>query len=717
MQLVKRSLIPTAFFALLPFTLGAQQGIAPGIPAPAIRTSVDEVVLDLVVRDKKGKPITDLRQEEITVTDAGAKQNILGFRLVQGSEAISKTGTTKLDPLRQVRLVILAFEPLGEADQRRTARTAALDLIRGEQGTNVFYSVVAINTRLLILQPFTTDKTALASAIEKATSGSSASKLVSESNTILDELRRQMGGDGLNGSTDSSTQIAAANQVANQQPGPGQDVTRAVLVRVMLDMLRMDAAAVSSGTRLTLASLKGLVQGLQTMPGRKAVLYFTAGMYLPSELTVMFDNLKGMANRGNVTFYAVDTRGVQTGAQNAGAAAQLRGAATASGTTVNRTGGAVGKDEILASDNAENSGRSNTQLSIRELAEDTGGFLIGDSNDLRGPLRKVNEEISSYYEVTFNPGIQSYDGAFRKLTVTSSRKDLSIHARAGYFALPPEARASGMEAFEIPLLKAISDGKPADDVKYRAGVILLQPRAEGTEVSLLLEVPLRELKAKPQEGKTTLEVHCSLGGLLKDSRGEVVQKITRDRSLMVTPDQAKLGNFVEKMQVVVPPGEYTFETAVIDRESDRTAVQKTYVTVPAKAAGVGISSRVVVRSYTPNVKGLDPAEPFRFEGGTIMPTLNSSVVQVEGAALRLFFIVYQDPAIKAKPAVQIEFLQDGKSLANVPLQVPAADDTGRIPNVMTIAATAIPPGTYQVQATVTQGDSKSATRTEVRIEK
>jgi hypothetical protein len=49
-------------------------------------------------------------------------------------------------------------------------------------------------------------------------------------------------------------------------------------------------------------------------------------------------------------------------------------------------------------DNAENSYRANTQLA-------TGGFLIGDS-DLRGPLGHVNEEISSYYEVTFNPNIQ-----------------------------------------------------------------------------------------------------------------------------------------------------------------------------------------------------------------------------------------------------------------------------------------------------------------------
>src|SRR5580693_4871342 len=78
-----------------------------------VKTNVDEVLLDLIVRDKKGKPITDLKPGEITVTDNGAKQTIVSFRLVRGSEAISATGaSTPLDPLRQMRLVTLAFEPL-----------------------------------------------------------------------------------------------------------------------------------------------------------------------------------------------------------------------------------------------------------------------------------------------------------------------------------------------------------------------------------------------------------------------------------------------------------------------------------------------------------------------------------------------------------------------------------------------------------------------------
>jgi VWFA-related protein len=710
-----------AVFAGLPPS--AQIAPAAGPQSATVKaTTVEEVLLDITARDKKGKPITDIKPDELTVTDNGAKQILTSFRLVHGSEAISGTGaTTKLDPLQQLRLVTLAFEPLGEIDQRKMARSAAVDLIKGEQGTNVFYSVVTINTRLLVVQQFTKDKEALTKAIEHATSGYAGDKLMSESDSIQAELRRQLGGQTVAGADQPTTLLAAATQTASQntfagRPPADTDFTKPILARVMLDMLRMDAGVAAQGARLSIFALKALVQGLQAMPGRKSVLYFSSGMYETPELDVPFHNLMSLANRGNVTFYSVDTRGVLTAGQNVGATKELFGATAASATTVARTEGAVTKDEVLAMDQAETSGRKNEQLALRNLAEATGGFLIGDSNDLRGPLRKVNEEISSYYEVTFNPHIQNYDGSFRKLAVVTDRKDLVIHARNGYFALPPEARALGLENYELPLLRAISDGKVSGDVVFRSGAVLLQPRNEGTDLSVLVEVPLHGLQVKADTAKKTLNVHFSLAALVKDTKGEVVQKLGRDRSFQVTADQVKMGNFVDKMMLVMPPGKYTLESAVMDRESSRIGMERSEFTIAAKRKGVGISSLTAVRSYTPNAKGLDPNEPFQFQGGSITPTLDTSVPRVQDSALRLFFTVYQDRLIAAKPTVEVEFLQNGQSLTKVPLPLPDADAQGRIPYVMTIPAAAIPPGDYEVRATAKQGETASDSKLGVKIE-
>ncbi len=678
---------------------------------PTVKANVDEVVLDLVVRDKKGKPITDLKQDELTVSDNGARQTLKSFRLVRGSEAISQTGAaTKLDPLRQLRLVTLAYESLGDAAQRKSAREAGIDLIKGDQGTNVFYSVVALNTRLLVLQPFTNDKALLTAAIEKATAGTGAPKLISESEAIQSELKRLVSTNGATGSQQDANLLSSANALANTAPGRSGDNTAPILARVMLDMLRLDAGAASQGTRLSLAALRALVQGLITMPGRKSVLYFTAGMVVPAELDVMFNNLVSLANRSNVTFYSVDTRGVMTASQNSEATKELNMAAGASANAVTRTDGGASKSEAMALDNAENSGRANNQLRIRDLAESTGGFLIGESNDLKGPLRKVNEEISSYYEVTYNPGIQNYDGSFRKLAVTSSRKDLVIHARLGYFALPPEAVATGLQSFEMPLLKAISEGKVSDEIEFSASGVLLQPKADTTDVALVIELPLHALTPK------SLGVHCTLAVLVKDARGEVVEKLTRDRSYTVSAEQLKMGNLVEKSTISLAPGEYTLDSAVMDMESGKIAMHHGALTVPAKSAGVGLSGLTGVRSYVPNAKNLDPNEPFQFQGGLITPTLNTAVKRMEGAALRLFFTVYPDGANKAKPGVEIEILLAGKVLTKVPLPLPDADAKGRIPYVMTIPASAIPPGTYEIRATAKQGGTSAQAKTQVKIE-
>jgi hypothetical protein len=450
------------------------------------------------------------------------------------------------------------------------------------------------------------------------------------------------------------------------------------------------------------------------MPGRKSVLYFTAGMYLTPELDAIFRNLTSMANRANVTFYAVDTRGVMTFAQNAGATDQLGRANAASSTSTLQEGNAT-QAEMRSSDDAETSSRANKQLPIRNLAEATGGFLLGESNDLRTPLRHVNEEIASYYELTYDPHIDNYDGSFHKLKLDSDRKNLVLQARNGYFALPPEARAAGLEAFELPLLKAISEARVLHDVEFRAGAVLQQPRSDGRDLSVLVEVPLHGLQAKPDAAG--FNVHFSVAALAKDAKGEVAgSKLTRDRSVHVTADQLKMGNFVDKMAIELPPGKYTLETAVMDRESGNMGTGHSEFSVAPTAKGVGISSLTSVRSYTPNVKGLDPNEPFQFQGGSITPTLNNSVPRAENSNLRLFFVVYRDPAISAKPTVEIEFLLNGVSLTKVPMQLPDADAQGRIPYVLTIPAASIPPGVYQVRASARQGDTESVTQTDVKIE-
>src|SRR5271156_1965898 len=102
---------------------------------PAIQTSGEEVLLDVVVRDKKGHAVTNLDQRLFTVVDEGVPRQISSFRLVKGTEAVSQANGTatseKLDPIRQIRLITLIFDRLSQGERSAT-RQAAMDLLKTE---------------------------------------------------------------------------------------------------------------------------------------------------------------------------------------------------------------------------------------------------------------------------------------------------------------------------------------------------------------------------------------------------------------------------------------------------------------------------------------------------------------------------------------------------------------------------------------------------------
>lgn len=701
---------------LIPTLLPAQQAPAPQTqPATTFKAGVEEVVLDVIVRDKKGKPIKDLSAADFKVSDNGVEQKILGMRIVEGAEAIEKGAKVPLDAMRQIRLVTLTFEQLGDTE-RQNARRAALDLIK-DQAQNVFYSVVAITNQLNVLQPFTTDRNKLKAAIELATGGKYLT-FPGETNRIKKDLKEIAAG--------AAVQTPAA---AAPAPGPGTDTAaagaaigaQAIAKRtaeIMLEMLQFDSTySRNESTRLSIFALLSLVRGQYSMPGRKSILYFTAGMSIPTNLDEPFRNIMSAANRGNISFYSLDTRGV--GVDDASGARDALNRATsniAKDTTADD--GAVSKDQIRAFDDAETAGRSNSQASIRDLAESTGGFFISNSNDLRPDLKKISEEVNSYYEVFYNPGIESYDGKFRRTRVETSRKDLVIHARNGYFALPLDVRGPAVLPYEFALLKALDTNPAPADLPFRSGALRLQSGKDTATALMLVEVPMSGVKFTEDAAANTFKMRVSLVSLVKDAKGEVVKKITNDLprsgALALVP-QAKAGNFIYKEQVQLVPGSYTVETAVIDHEAGKIGVNKSPLVIDALPTGVGISNLGLVRNYQPGAKDLDPAEPLQFQGGRITLTLSGQVIAAPGVQLSTFFIVQPDPAIKTPPTAKVEVLVEGSPIAALDLPLPPADALGRIPYVMSIPAQNMPAATYEIHMIVTQGTSKAEDRMKVQV--
>ena len=79
--------------------------------------------------------------------------------------------------------------------------------------------------------------------------------------------------------------------------------------------------------------------------------------------------------------------------------------------------------------------RLDRQGGLARLAEDTGGFLVRDTNDLGSAFRRIEEDNRFHYMLTYSPSNENFDGKFRTINVKVKRDGAQVFARKGYFAV------------------------------------------------------------------------------------------------------------------------------------------------------------------------------------------------------------------------------------------------------------------------------------------
>src|SRR5579864_5310517 len=292
---------------LLMFVTGAiATGLVAQTPAPeqsaegqkqAFKANAEETVLDVVVRDKKGRLVTDLKESDFSVTDNGEPKTIKSFRLVQGTEAISSSGgRAQLDPLRQLRLITLVFQG-GDQNAKKLARDAANELIKEELAQNVYLSVMAIDHKLQALQPFTNDRQLLRKAIARATA--SVNDYTSDTIQVRQNLEQLLG--PMQGGDPSTTGRAnALSTAAASASGPSaanSSGATAAMAQLMLNILQNAQADESTDwSRASVFPLLDLVKEQYHLPGRKTILYFSGGFPLSQSTEDPFKQIISIAN-------------------------------------------------------------------------------------------------------------------------------------------------------------------------------------------------------------------------------------------------------------------------------------------------------------------------------------------------------------------------------------------------------------------------------------
>jgi len=666
-----------------------------------IKSSVNEVLLDLVVRDKHGKLVKNLKPGDVEIYEDGVLQPIRSFRMVTAPEAApqpegqptakaepvatQKAGSAS-GPLHTLHLVCIVFQNL-DPNTKKYALDAVQSFLKEELPPGTWVALFNLGSKLTVLHNFTANREELLQAARNASTGTTldfagvASAILSaQPNSVTTTIS---GSAGPSGGSITVTQDFSGGDLNNYaindasvSTGQGAALQRGELVqqrRVFGDL---------EGMRET-DQIIMMTDELGRLPGRKTVLLMSPGLMTTGDPD-RFDSILNRARTRDITVYSIDVNGLTPNSNTQASTAATRRVAWLSKSQISNASDVGSNMEQMRQDDYLHAAvrKSDTQATLRALSEGTGGFLIGSTNDLRKPFRHLLEDMDTHYEVVYDPVSDKYDGHFRKISYKLVRPDLTVESRAGYFAMPSLEGSGPLAAFEVAGLMAL-DAKPQPHAfDFRSAAYEFRADGPTSQSGVAFEMPATNLTATPQPEQKTHRLHASILAVVKDAGGQIVDKFSEDSVWEIGDDKLA----VAQSQPItwthpfnLPPGHYTIEAALTDRETNRTSTN-VMTFDNAKHSGIGLSSVMLVREVEP-VKGqADAADPFQFATSRVIPELATALQPA--TAPYVYFVVYPDKAKAEKPQIEVQFLVDGKIVAKQTSALPPPDASGAIPMVV-----------------------------------
>ena len=261
------------------------------------------------------------------------------------------------------------------------------------------------------------------------------------------------------------------------------------------------------------------------------------------------------ANRANATFYTIDPRGLAV-----------------FDSPIQRDADEVGVPPNVIADQASLRQRHDA---MANLASGTDGMALMNSNDLDAGLRRIADDLSTYYLIGYYSSNAKLDGKFRSITVRVKRAGVNVRARRGYRA-PTEAevttaRTQATAAAAAEPISAVSAAlstltRIRPDARFRVHAIPMRAAAgaPATSVTVVGELP-SGMQGWAQGGTVTLEI---TGGstppvtvTLKPGERAFVTSIPLDGTPAAVDLRARLTNtdatvtpFTESLRLNLAPG-------------------------------------------------------------------------------------------------------------------------------------------------------------------
>ena len=432
---------------------GGQQQPPPPPPAgqnpqdqqrqPTFRSGINFVRVDVIVSDKDGNPLLDLKPEDFAVTEDGHPQKVEQFQLIRIDPLDQVEGPTNSEPRSaideereasrpEVRLFVILLDDYHvRRGNDMSVRKPLIDFIENQLApadmVAIMYPLTPVNDI-----SFTRNKARLVSAIQNFEGRKfnyTPRNMFEEQYTfypaaVVERVRNQV---------TMSALKAAAYRLGALREG------RKSIIFVSEGMTELLPAQLND----PIAEMPGLRNPNRGNPNARIDerTEWQAKLDMANELQQVFQTV----NTQNTSIYAVDPRGLAVFEYG-----------------INESVG-------MQKDTAD----LRTALdSLRTLADNTDGRAIINRNDLATGMKQIIRDASGYYLLGYTSNRSPSDGKFHEIKVTVARRGVQVRARKGYWALtkddierataPPKPEAPAAVTKALTALAAPPGGRVAD---------------------------------------------------------------------------------------------------------------------------------------------------------------------------------------------------------------------------------------------------------------
>ena len=659
------------------------------------------VIVNVSAKDKDGKPVEGLKATDFTVTEDGKPQAVKVFEFQRLEETaapeivtapapaaaapaappppvVAAAVQTTITPARpgeikykDRRLLVLYFDFQGmPPDDQMRVQGNALKFIKTQMTPSDLVAIMTYAGELKVLQDFSENRDAAIKTIGKLVIGQASDM----GNVVSD---------------DSAEDTGAAFTADDSE----------------FNIFNTDRQ---------LSSLEAAVKMLATLPEKKALVYFGSGVQRNG-----IDNdaqLRATINaalRSNVSFYPVDARGLVASSPvgNANVGASGGGGRGNGG---NFSGSAVASRQ---------SSLQGSQDTLYALANDTGGKLFVDSNDLSAGVVQAQKDISSYYILGYYTTNAALDGKYRRIKVAiGSNQIAKLDYRSGYFA-SKEFKKFDSSDRERQLQEALMLGDPITDLSVALETDYFRMASDRYYVPISVKLPGSDLElAKHGNAEST---RLDFIGEIRDSKNAVAGSVRDFITVTLkgeTAAQLAKRTVAYDVGFVLQPGTYTVKFLTRENQTGKMGTFQAKFVVPdlsVDAKYLPISSVILSNQREKMTNAIGGAgmnmRMFNFnplvEGGQ---KLIASVTRVfrKDQEMYVFLQAYEPAATKTQPVVaSLAFYRGAsgrqvKAFESEPLQITDGlnPNTKAVPIRFSIPLAKLEPGRYTCQVTVLEPD-------------